>query len=363
MDAFMTSYLNVEEVKTLTIDINSSCNAACPGCARQQHGIHKNTLVPNNKHMSIVAWKKIIDEIGSQLHGIVFCGNYGDAGATKELPDFIDYAVNKNPNVFIIVTSNMGINSRDFWKRVVTIRPHNVLLQCSIDGLQDTNHIYRRFVKWEKVWENTIAAIEAGAMAEWKYIEFPWNSHQIETARELSKTVGFKNFIVTPNNNTKGNAIFLDLYNNNKSVWDDVKHWQNTPTYVQNLDTTDPMLVRQRIIEQLPFADHIECFTKKESSLHIDWNGHVWPCCWYGGLQYHSSAEYVKIKNMYIEDVSTGWNDINQRSLLDILDHKFFKTDLMDSLTNNPNVCCYESCGKCNNKYNVINTIGKMDQL
>ena len=356
----MTQYLDITEIQNLNIDINTSCNAACPGCARQYGGLYKNKLVPQNQHMQLSTWKKIIDEIGSQLQIIVFCGNYGDAGATKELPDFIDYAVNKNPKVWIIVTSNMGLNSRDFWKSVATVRPNNVLLQCSIDGLEDTNHIYRRFVKWEKVWENVITILDAGASAEWKFIEFPWNTHQIETARALSKQLGFKNFIVTPNNNQRGNEIFWNLYKDNKTVWNNVAHWRDSEPHYYDVSSLSPDECRNNVIKNLAAVDYIDCYTKKDRSIHIDWNGHVWPCCWYGGLQYHPSPEYIKIKNMYIEDVGTGWNNVKQHSLAAIMDHKFFKSELMDSLDTNPNICCYESCGKCNVKYNLINTICKM---
>ena len=67
----MTQYLDITEIQNLNIDINTSCNAACPGCARQYGGLYKNKLVPQNQHMQLSTWKKIIDEIGSQLQIIV----------------------------------------------------------------------------------------------------------------------------------------------------------------------------------------------------------------------------------------------------------------------------------------------------
>lgn len=357
----MTRYLNLTDIKMLNVDINTSCNSACPGCARQIDNLYKNVNVPFNMHMKLDVWKKIIDEIGHQLKQIVFCGNYGDAGATTELPAFIDYAASANSNVHIIVISNMGINSTGFWTDVATIRPNNVLIQCSIDGLEDTNHIYRRFVKWNKVWENVNAVIDAGANAEWKFIEFQWNSHQIETARELSKTAGFKRFIVTPNNDLRKSDDFWNAYNNNRQVWNDATHWRDT--HVPKLDyrTLDPHKSRRKIIEQLTPIDSIDCYTKKESSIHVDWYGHVWPCCWYGGIQYSPSPDYLSANSLYTPDLSTGWNNVSMHTLAEILDHRFFKSDLIDSLTTSPNICCYELCGKCNNKYNIINTIGKME--
>jgi len=358
----MNRYLTVNDIEMLNVDINSSCNAACPGCARQIDNLFKNQTVPFNKHMSFDVWKKIINELGNRLKQITFCGNYGDAGATKELPDFIDYAASVNPDAKIIVVSNMGINSIDFWKKVATIRPNNVLIQCSIDGLSDTNHIYRRFVKWNKVWENVNTVIKAGANAEWKFIEFSWNKHQIEAARAISNMVGFKSFIVTPNNDLRSSDKFWNAYNNHKTEWDNVAHWRDTVITKLDYQTLDPVTSRNTIIDRLAKIDSIDCYTKNERSIHIDWNGHIWPCCWYGGLQYSPSPEYLSANILYTPDINTGWNDINQHTLAEILEHDFYKSNLMNSLTSSPNVCCYELCGKCNNKYNIINTIGKMNQ-
>lgn len=359
----MNSYLDYNEVRVLNVDINSSCNAACQGCARQISHLYKNPFVEFNKHMSFDTWKKIIDEIGTQLTNIIFCGNYGDAGATKDLPKFIEYAVNVQPSVFIIVTSNMGINSTEFWKNVVTVCPNNLLLQCSIDGLADTNHIYRRFVRWEKVLENVTAALTNGANAEWKFIEFPWNVHQINDAKNLSKHLGFKNFVVLPNNNPIGNEKFNRIYNAHIDVWNDVTHWKDTVLDFPSLEDVDAEECRSKILSFLPNVDYIDCYTKKEKSIHIDWNGHVWPCCWYGGIQYYPSVEHRKVNSLYTPDLSTNWNNVNVHSLKTILDHSFYKNDLMASLNNTPNVCCYEMCGKCNNKYNVINTVVKLNEL
>ena len=65
-----------------------------------------------------------------------------------------------------------------------------------IDGLEDTNHLYRVNVKWKKVMENVKAFVENGGNAIWDYIVFRHNEHQVEQAREFSNKIGFKKFLV-----------------------------------------------------------------------------------------------------------------------------------------------------------------------
>jgi MoaA/NifB/PqqE/SkfB family radical SAM enzyme len=65
----------------------------------------------------------------------------------------------------------------------------------SIDGLEDTNHIYRRNVKWDRLMANAKAFIEAGGRAHWDFLIFKHNEHQIEQARQLASQLGFARFV------------------------------------------------------------------------------------------------------------------------------------------------------------------------
>ena len=66
-----------------------------------------------------------------------------------------------------------------------------------IDGLADTNSMYRRMTNFDKIMDNANAFISAGGNAHWKMIEFEHNKHQIEEARTVGKENGFANFTIT----------------------------------------------------------------------------------------------------------------------------------------------------------------------
>ena len=52
----------------------------------------------------------------------------------------------------------------------------NGYARFAIDGLEDTNHIYRRNTDWVKIVQNATAYIAAGGRAEWDFIVFAHNA-------------------------------------------------------------------------------------------------------------------------------------------------------------------------------------------
>ena len=64
----------------------------------------------------------------------------------------------------------------------------------SVDGLEDTNHIYLRNTIFSKIMKNADAFISAGGIAHWDYIVFRHNEHQVESARTLALSMGFQEF-------------------------------------------------------------------------------------------------------------------------------------------------------------------------
>jgi MoaA/NifB/PqqE/SkfB family radical SAM enzyme len=355
------NYLKIEEVQRLNIDINSACNAACPGCARQIGVVYRSTSYPMNQHMSLELWGKLFTEIGSQIKSVVFCGNYGDAAATDHLPEMLQLAHSINPNTYFIVVSNMGLNGVEYWKRLGNSVPKQCLqVQCSIDGLEDTNHLYRRFVKWDKVMRNVKALAETDTLMIWKYIQFEWNKHQIDEAKLLAKEIGFHDFIVTPNNQPDSDSEFTKFRDTLGEGWNSVEEYLKPPPFtLQHWKELDANVAYEKVMSTVPYYDNIECYTKTEKSIHIDWNGNVWPCCWFGGTEYIPIPEIRSAQSLFVPDIESGWNNLNKHSLRDILNHNFYSNDLMHSLETKPSAVCAGSCGKCGNKFNAVNTIGK----
>lgn len=353
-------YLKTSDIISLNIDVNNICNAACPGCARQDNLNNPNGYIQSPRILTIETWKNIIDQIGQQLKIITFCGNYGDAGASNNLVELIQYAIDINKNIHIIVVSHMSINAPAFWMQLGNLPTNKLTVQCSIDGLSDTNHIYRRFTKWHKIMTNVAALRTTKCIIEWKFIEFPWNKHQVDTARLLSKELGIHKFSVTRNNNTDAANIFFNTYVQNESEWYDFKIFKKKIPINTLNELPDANTAWDHLIDNKPSYDSIHCFTKlNDQSIHIDWNGDIWPCCWIGAAKYHPDPNVIAMHQQIMANYEENWNNVNHHSVEDIMNHPYYTTDLMNSLDTKPSAICAESCGQCNGKFNTINTIGK----
>mgnify|MGYP000657292039 CR=1 FL=1 len=67
--------------------------------------------------------------------------------------------------------------NEEFWKKLASYDRVRVLF--GIDGLNDTNHLYRINVNWDALMRNVKSYISNGGTASWQFIVFDHNQHQI----------------------------------------------------------------------------------------------------------------------------------------------------------------------------------------
>lgn len=131
----------------------------------------------------------------SRLRQVFFCGSYGDPIMHPEFLDILRDFRKKNPTLWLYIHTNGGVHDPDYWKEIAGIMSGYGQIDFGIDGLEDTLHLYRRNVKYNKVIENAKSFIDAGGRAQWNFIVFRHNQHQVEQAAQLSKDMGFYNFL------------------------------------------------------------------------------------------------------------------------------------------------------------------------
>lgn len=188
----MFDYNTIDEYQ---IEITTHCNAACPQCPRNVNGGEVNPHMPLVYLSRDAINRAFPKDLVSRLRQIFFCGSYGDPIVHPDFLDILRDFRSKSPTVWLYLHTNAGIRSPEWWVELATILNGYGKIDFGIDGLEDTNHIYRRNVKWDKVMANTQAFIRAGGKAQWNYIVFKHNEHQVDAARNLSMILGFKNFL------------------------------------------------------------------------------------------------------------------------------------------------------------------------
>lgn len=186
------SYDAIEEYQ---LEITTYCNAACPQCPRNVNGGKVNPYL-NVCHLdSNIIDKAFPEDLCRRLTQVFFCGSYGDPimhpDFHKILYDFRD----KAPNLHLYIHTNGGVHDKAWWEQTALLLGKNGKIDFGIDGLEDTNHLYRRNVKFEKVIANAKAFIDAGGKAQWNWLVYKHNEHQIPEAKKLAEEMGFDDIL------------------------------------------------------------------------------------------------------------------------------------------------------------------------
>lgn len=135
-------------------------------------------------------------ELCQRLQQVFFCGSYGDPIMHPDFLDILRDFRRKCPTLWLYMHTNGGAHNTDYWQELAGIMNGHGQIDFGIDGLEDTLHLYRRNVKYSKVIENAQAFINAGGRAQWNFIVFRHNEHQIEQVQRLGKQMGFFNVLI-----------------------------------------------------------------------------------------------------------------------------------------------------------------------
>jgi MoaA/NifB/PqqE/SkfB family radical SAM enzyme len=279
----------VSDLRQLHLEVSTRCNAECPMCARNLFGATAPGLTETS--MTLAQFRRCIpDNVVAQLEIVDICGAYGDPAIAPELLDICQHIHTTNPAARIRIYSNGGLRTPHWWAQLAEIPDITTIF--AIDGLA-TNEVYRRKVDIDKVLRNAAAFINAGGRAQWDYIAFAHNEHEIDAARTRAAELGFAEFHV------KKTARFLrPLYEPAPELRpgdgiDAAPIYDRTGTVVGELrPPADERLVNEivlwaRSIEaRAEYFDKffdtcaIRCLALDSNAIFVAATGYVYPCCW-----------------------------------------------------------------------------------
>ena len=187
---------NYENTYLVHIELSNRCNAACPLCPRYvNHSLKVNPELDLDS-VSLVNFKKWFPlDFIQKSKSWIFCGTNGDPMMAKDAYEILEYVV-RNSKAKIQINTNGSIRDVKFWSKLGKLfaEPceNSRYVVFSVDGLEDTNHIYRRNVKWEKLVENITTYTKNGGYAIWEFLLFGHNEDEIYLAKYKSKEYGFR---------------------------------------------------------------------------------------------------------------------------------------------------------------------------
>ena len=256
-------------MKQLHVEASTYCNARCPLCPRSLYGYKVEGVYPE-VHLSVQKFKDALERFPEREY-VYFNGHLGDPMMNPNIVELV-----KLTGCRTAVTTNGSIGSRQSWE---DLAKNNIEVRFSIDGLEDTNHIYRQDVQWNKVMDRVKWFIDAGGVAIWKWIAFKHNVHQEEETRALAKTLGFVRFDASNQGRNYGPALDREgkithwilpadgsLEPGNYDVPDGIKRYRETH---QNFEVEDKVY-------------DINCLHLRDNDSYINAKGEVSPCCFHG---------------------------------------------------------------------------------
>ena len=368
-----------KDIRMVHLEITSRCNAACPMCARNVHGAWNNPDLPLDELRLMDIQQIFPVKLIRQLDRIYLCGNYGDPMVARDVMQVLDYFHSVSPDLSLGMHTNGSGRNVDFWTHLAYFffTPHSRVV-FSIDGLEDTNHIYQRRTEWDKIMTAASTFIGAGGNADWEFLLFKHNQHQVDEARELARTMGFKSFQVKKtgrfsSRDTLGWVDAAPVYDLDGSLAytieppdDDLgknllyrTEKKRTAKFRDTLKQPQP----REFTSFDPTADFgefgeyatnacIRCKAVQKKEVFINFQGLVFPCCWIGfpGHNWDPNGTNNQIKDRLIQ-YGLDRIDAKKRTIRDIVEDDLFQKNIPGSWADGQTVedgklmICAQHCG------------------
>lgn len=299
----------LDKISRIELELTTLCNARCPMCSRQIEGTTTPDALVPSWSITVTQAKRLATFIPRCT--LMLSGNFGDPLAN---PDALEIIKILSPHVRDIwIDTNASLKTTGFWKNLAEIE--NVNVAFSIDGLADTNHLYRVNTNFDKIMHNAKTFIDAGGKAFWKFIAFKHNEHQIEQARELANSMGFQDFSVTHS-----------------------KRWYEHTVIVDGVELLPSSQAEVPSFKHVyKFSGKISCKSQTQQALFISADFKLLPCCFF-------NVDRVKYK----EKFDSYWNyecDLEKYTIEELLNTEYYSTLLPDSFSNgNAYYLCKKIC-------------------
>ena len=292
-----------ENIKEVHLEITQRCQAACPMCDRNMNGGADNPHITNAE----LSYKDCVDIFSAsfikQLNTMYMCGNLGDPIVARDTLEVFRYFREHNPNMWLSMNTNAGAKDEKWWTELAQVLGKMGAVIFSVDGLRDTNHLYRQNVVWDNVERNMRAFIKAGGRARWDFLIFQHNEHQVEEAEALANEWGVERFI----KKKSGRFVTSDIKpkKEHQAVNRKGQDTQNLamPAKKENVNLA---LLKQKEIEKSygSMKDYLDkcsinCKVAKQGSIFITAEGLLMPCCWTAGRMYKWWHEDPRVEQVW----------------------------------------------------------------
>ena len=363
-------------ITVVHVEATDRCNAQCPVCIRSYQGGPVNDVVTDSElglaHFTTYLGKDFCSKVDTWN----FCGNKGDPASALELVEIFEYILECNPKTQIDMRTNGGARSEKFWASIGKLFKDtrcNVIF--AVDGLEDTNHIYRKNVKWSNLYGNMKAYCNNGGYGKGWFdtLKFGHNEHQWEEIEALAKGFGmwtnFKEpygFAKLPNGKIKTIPVYdrnpdsKGLYNPLYTIkpYGDVEYEDPEcfPMAEKDVNQTE-VFYDYNYEEVFKHSDTaISCWSIQPENDHyeifLDCDGSVYPCCFIGSRLNYGEGQLeamLKDEDIVLSPDNTIYDILSSRYFVKTVPEgisgKFESEDLTIQGKTNHCLTCIDCCG------------------
>ena len=283
-------------------ELNNICNLMCPQCARNEivDGVlqkRTNDIAGgetlDDTDNSLETFKKVWSNIEHPMRVIRFQGQLSENVASRDFLPICDFIIKQGTRVQ--VSTNGSLRPVSWWYELgkVFSKSSKSVVKFCLDGMGEELEVYRVNASYDKIIENAKAFIEGGGNAQWAFIVFRHNQHQIDDAVKESNRLGFNSFRLT-HTNRRYNMDVPYTYGGKEYVLQNqniFNKWNEKVNKNSSYKNTDSL-------------EEISCKAIKENQIYISHKNKVWACYYIPEMKY-LTYEQKCYKEYYDDDSNT----------------------------------------------------------
>lgn len=168
------------------IEPTTRCTLLCPGCSRTWFSEKFKRSFPKHD-LNLDDFQRFLDcDSGRAVTSFLLCGNHGDPIYYPKLLDLIS----KLRPASVKISTNGSYASEKFWLDLRDVVAPGDTVYFSIDGTEETNHLYRRNADWNTIMKGLQIMVKSPAKIVWKSLIFKFNQDQIQEIKETAESHG-----------------------------------------------------------------------------------------------------------------------------------------------------------------------------
>lgn len=237
----------------VTIEITTRCALRCSKCKKTIYQIGSTDL-------SLRKIKSFARQIKRSSPGctIHLTGNCGDPIYHPQFHRVLSLL--KHYGFHVWITTNGAHRDQAWWNQTADTLTQEDGIIFSIDGLEDTNALYREGSNWQSIM-SAILIVSSKVQTVWKMIVFEHNQHQVEACKQLAHRLHMTQF------QTMKSARFKE---------GDRVRPPTLPQY-QSVQLAEKAQLKNAVKNKERVLIKPRCSSKNE--LFISYQGKVYPCC------------------------------------------------------------------------------------